>query len=435
MLIFAFVKTNFRKPIIFFALLFLVLIGIQSYYLYNTAQLWKSEIYRDVRNRLDDYFTSSKEDDYSDDIATETLSKYENNEIPQQEFIKNYSRKEKFGEKDISDEIDRLFLKDGYKVGLRKQINSVYSYQKNKEILKLPITVYKTKNDFAEGKTVTTGEWDTYSKSKDTENPNKSYNYRFLVKDVTKFDILNINSILFRKLAPQLLLNILIAALILYIFYRTLKNLREKENKILQLHTTIDSIAHELNTPVTTLKFALPNVENLEIKNVISRQIKRLENISSTIHSQNLESELLTEELLDAYLKELQERFGSEKLIIENHFRTNQRILFSDFKLMVDNLTENASKYGATEISIKIDIDKNSKIVIEDNGVGIPDAETEKIFEKYYRIPNAKNSEINGLGMGLFLVKQTVDKYSGIITVKSLKYKGVTFKIEIPNGN
>lgn len=80
-------KTNFSRPVIFFALLFLVLIGIQAYYLYNTTQLWKSEIYKDVRNRLDGYFAGVKKDDFTDDVTAETLNKCENQDRGFHTFI------------------------------------------------------------------------------------------------------------------------------------------------------------------------------------------------------------------------------------------------------------------------------------------------------------------------------------------------------------
>ena len=98
----------------------------------------------------------------------------------------------------------------------------------------------------------------------------------------------------------------------------------------------------------------------------------------------------------------------------------------------MDNIIDNSSKYGATEIEVLIKVNKFIEIEISDNGIGIPKEEKENIFEKYYRITRDENNHINGLGVGLFLVKKIVDKYKGDIEVDSKK-RGVSFKISIPN--
>ena len=425
-------KLNFQKPILLFALIFSVLIGVQCYYLYNTAQLWKAEIFRDVRNRLDRFDTGASSK-IADDKAAKTIGLYEEGILSQSDFVEHYRIREKFKMEDISEKVDALFKNEGYKVGLAKQITSIYSYQTKKELLKSPVTLFSTKNSAANGKTVSEGKWDTSTWTRNTEKPENDKKYHFTVVDKTVFNILNINQIITLKLAPQILLNILIAGLILYLFSRTLKNLKNQERRIAQLHTTIDSIAHELNTPVTTLKFALKSIENSETKSMFSRQIKRIEDITAAVHSQNSDSELVTEDFVDEYFVELKTRFPVVQILFENQFKSNKKVLVSDFKLMADNLIENASKYGASTIRAKSVFDNLTEITVTDDGIGIPANEHSRIFEKYYRVPGQRNSEINGLGVGLFLVKQTALKYGGDVKAYSNKDKGISFKVEIPN--
>lgn len=77
-------------------------------------------------------------------------------------------------------------------------------------------------------------------------------------------------------------------------------------------------------------------------------------------------------------------------------------------------------------------MDKKIEIEVSDNGIGIPEEEKPHIFDKYYRITRDGNRHINGLGVGLFLVKSIVDKYKGHIIVTSQE-KGVSFKITLPD--
>ena len=111
----------------------------------------------------------------------------------------------------------------------------------------------------------------------------------------------------------------------------------------------------------------------------------------------------------------------------------NEILRQNDFIQMMDNLIDNSIKYGARNLNIIIN--ENLEIKISDDGIGIPKDDLKFIFDKYYRVSRTENLNINGLGVGLFLVKSIVDKYKGKISVKSNPHKGVTFKIQIPNEN
>ena len=73
-----------------------------------------------------------------------------------------------------------------------------------------------------------------------------------------------------------------------------------------------------------------------------------------------------------------------------------------------------------------------SRIIIEDKGIGISDEERDKIFEKFYRGQSAVKYLIKGTGLGLALVKYTVEAHNGTIVVDSEVGKGSTFTITLP---
>jgi PAS domain S-box-containing protein len=97
------------------------------------------------------------------------------------------------------------------------------------------------------------------------------------------------------------------------------------------------------------------------------------------------------------------------------------------------NLVSNAIKYSPknTDISIKItESDLFVSLEVKDQGIGIPEQEQGKLFERFFRAKNAQN--IEGTGLGLHIVKQYVDLMDGTIDFKSIPNKGTTFLIKWP---
>jgi signal transduction histidine kinase len=84
------------------------------------------------------------------------------------------------------------------------------------------------------------------------------------------------------------------------------------------------------------------------------------------------------------------------------------------------NLLDNAIKYNKENGTIDIAINPDKKIVeITDSGIGIPDRELDKIFDKFYRVDPSRAKTIEGLGLGLSLVKEILDLHKAKIEIKS----------------
>jgi len=109
--------------------------------------------------------------------------------------------------------------------------------------------------------------------------------------------------------------------------------------------------------------------------------------------------------------------------------KVEQRLL----QLILSNLISNAIKYSRSEpvVEIEVEVRKDSiKLVIADNGIGIPEEELPLVFEPFYRGKNTKL--IAGTGLGLSIVKNSVDLLGGQISVESKLNEGTKFTIEIP---
>ncbi|MGM1055034.1 MAG: sensor histidine kinase [Bacteroidota bacterium] len=100
----------------------------------------------------------------------------------------------------------------------------------------------------------------------------------------------------------------------------------------------------------------------------------------------------------------------------------------------INNLLDNAKKYSDNpEISLKASL-QNKKLVIsiKDNGIGISAKEKDRIFKKFYRVPNGNLHKVKGYGLGLSYVKEIVKKHRGTISIESEQNKGTTVSIHIP---
>ncbi|MCK4759215.1 MAG: sensor histidine kinase, partial [Candidatus Aminicenantes bacterium] len=105
------------------------------------------------------------------------------------------------------------------------------------------------------------------------------------------------------------------------------------------------------------------------------------------------------------------------------------------FSLALNNLLENAVKFspGKKEIYVRAREDeKNIIIEVEDRGIGIKSSEIDKIFDKFYQGKSAAEQSVKGTGLGLTLVKHTVEAHSGNISVQSQIGKGSTFSLIFP---
>jgi signal transduction histidine kinase len=99
------------------------------------------------------------------------------------------------------------------------------------------------------------------------------------------------------------------------------------------------------------------------------------------------------------------------------------------------NLLTNAMKYSGEERVIGLRLCKQdgaALIQVSDRGIGIPEREYSRIFEKFYRAPIPENREISGTGLGLALVAHIVEAHGGSVQVQSSPGEGSTFSIRIP---
>jgi len=143
---------------------------------------------------------------------------------------------------------------------------------------------------------------------------------------------------------------------------------------------------------------------------------------------------------LDTTIRDILLRMKSrnENLSIEFKNNTKNIKIHADpirIAQVIDNIIGNAIKYApGSPIQIRTDIIENQACIsISDFGPGISSEHLDKIFKRFYRVPD-QNSTISGTGLGLYICRKIVQAHGGIITVKSKVGEGTTFLIYLPAG-
>lgn len=431
-----------KNLIALFATLFLLLLGIQGYFMYKTYQVKEREIYRIVHKRLTDY-TDRLEDKggikrVHDDTVQAILIRFKNKEITRDEFLNLFDKNRIATEREFSRYVDDQFKDEGYEVAVKIEYSSIIFNPTKTNLITKPIVIYETEKKVKKAGILNTGTWETTSKSTDSDAKTVTRNDSFSVKSTTGYEILNIKTVVFRELTLLIICCIILLASVLILYIFTIKNLIRQQKQIEILHTIVDNISHEFKTPIATLKIASKTLKknlNAETLPLVDRQINRLENLLLQLHRDEnaVETVFIQPEDWDFFIQDLTFTYPKNKFKLQNHV---EKELFFDKGLMetiVKNLCENSVKYGASEIDIQItDLEKHLEINIADNGEGMAKNELRNIFEKFYRIQSNNIHNTKGLGLGLYFVQKIAAKYHGKIEVKSELKVGTQFKIKLP---
>ena len=217
----------------------------------------------------------------------------------------------------------------------------------------------------------------------------------------------------------------------------------------------VADVSHELKTPITSIMGYADTLleggydEETKIKflNVIateSRRMARLVTDLLTLSRYDSNKKKTRKELFD--LGELVKK-SQEKLAIEIKKKNHDVKCFvtadvppvyadkDDIERVVLNILTNSIKYTKDGGNIKIYVGfvyTDAYIKIIDNGIGIPEEDLSRIFERFYRVDKARTRELGGTGLGLSIAKEILDKNGGSIDIKSEVGKGTEVVVRIP---
>lgn len=217
----------------------------------------------------------------------------------------------------------------------------------------------------------------------------------------------------------------------------------------------IANITHELKSPLSSIQLYLetlksrnvPPQKSKEFYELMMRDSERLQNLINSIleisalegkQNRNHFSVYNANEVFPKMIRDSVLQFRLPEDTLEIHFTANCEVLIDSnaFKMVFDNLVDNAIKYNTGNLKIHVTVGCNQKkltIDFKDNGIGITDQEQKKVFQKFYRIYDKDIPNVKGTGLGLYWVREIIKNHKGKISVKSSgRGEGTTFVIELP---
>jgi PAS domain S-box-containing protein len=217
-----------------------------------------------------------------------------------------------------------------------------------------------------------------------------------------------------------------------------------------ELDHFVYKVSHDLRAPLSSIlglvnlaKFPDNSDSPYHYLNLIGEKANGLDHFISDVlsHSKNLKMNVAIEkvdlkEILLDVISDLSYLNGAQD--VEFDIRSDNEPFHSDpwrISEIFRNLVSNAIKYRQQANSkpvVKVDIkitNTSANVVFADNGIGIEKESMEKIFEMFYRATDKSD----GSGIGLYIVKNAVEKLNGTVAVDSIAGKGTTFKLELPN--
>ena len=107
----------------------------------------------------------------------------------------------------------------------------------------------------------------------------------------------------------------------------------------------------------------------------------------------------------------------------------------ADLRLIAANLLENALRYnrpgGSVDVRVER-VDAHVVLEVEDNGIGIPESDRDRVFERFYRVDKARSRAAGGTGLGLSIVRHAIERHGGEITMRSVLGEGSAFRVVLP---
>ncbi|MDZ5472299.1 HAMP domain-containing sensor histidine kinase [Bacillus sp. 31A1R] len=234
-------------------------------------------------------------------------------------------------------------------------------------------------------------------------------------------------------------------------FLRMAKKLEQMEDMRKEF---ISNISHDIQSPLSNIKgyINLIDQESITIEerrqyvSIINGEITRLSTLTKQLlllASLDRDVDILKKKPFNVgqQLKELIRNYQwqiSEKGIMLSYHLPDTEMIGDPSLLHTvwENLLTNAIKYNKPDGSIDISIEDKGEsisVTVSDTGIGLTNAETERIFDRFYRADTARTRTIEGTGLGLSIVWTIVKMHGGQITVNSKEKEGSSFIVEIPS--
>ncbi len=258
------------------------------------------------------------------------------------------------------------------------------------------------------------------------------------------------------KLIIPFLFSLFLIVVTIFSFVMLYRNMVKQHRLSASKNEFISNITHELKTPIATVAVAIEALKNFNAMNNPERTKEYLDISSNELHRlsllvdkvlrlsmfENKEIELKFEEfdmkeLVDEVANSLRVQIDKQNTILTVK-TTGDTNLWADRLNMLSvvyNLMDNAIKYSKDNAKIDMELTGvNGQVVltIVDTGIGIAPEYTNKVFEKFFRVPNGNTHDAKGYGLGLSYVAHIIKQHNGQVKVESKLGSGSRFVVSIP---
>ncbi|WP_084338230.1 sensor histidine kinase [Actinomadura oligospora] len=217
----------------------------------------------------------------------------------------------------------------------------------------------------------------------------------------------------------------------------------------------VANVSHELKTPVGALSLLAETVDAAaDDPEAVRRFAGRMQHES--VRLTNLVQDLMTlsrvqgeeplddlhpvelDTVIDESLDRSQIRAGSKDIELiaggRHGFRVrgDEELLVTALRNLIDNAVAYSPEHTRVVVATRQTDDQHVEITVTDQGIGIPDGDLERIFERFYRVDPARSRQTGGTGLGLAIVKHVTSKHGGEVTVWSKEGSGSTFTLRLP---
>ena len=217
----------------------------------------------------------------------------------------------------------------------------------------------------------------------------------------------------------------------------------------------LSNVSHELRTPLTSVLAFVETLENGALEDpdssrrflaIIRKNASRMHELIdellelTAIEGGNVRlraAEVELKPLVDESIAALSAKAEPREITLINDVSAGVKVYADDRRLerMLTNLIDNGIKFNGPkgQVTIRHEPGARDKIIVEDDGDGIPMHHLERLFERFYRVDRARSSDMGGTGLGLAIVKHLALLHGGEVTVTSELEKGTSFTIHLPH--
>ncbi len=237
-------------------------------------------------------------------------------------------------------------------------------------------------------------------------------------------------------------------------FAQTFNAMGERIQQLISSHKELtNAVSHELRTPVARLRFGMEMLQSAPDEQTRTRHIAGMNGDIDEL--EGLIAELLTyarfdratpaltlqRQELEAWLNETVRRAWTKDHQITLHLHpapiANAPCAYFEPKLMaraVGNILQNAQRYAIQHIEVSTDVSASTcRIIIDDDGPGIPSVDRARIFDPFTRLDTSRNRASGGYGLGLAIVRRIMQWHGGNIGVEESPLGGARFVISWPS--